>query len=329
MRYDLIILGGDTNGLQLAEAATARGMFVAYVLPAHEVRSEFVGQNHSLLLEIVRGNAEFVTADTVVVRNPAAVAGGNYGRRLTAESIVIANGSHAIRSSAVYFDGKTVLDSDEANACTALPQSAIIVGAGRHGLQLAVRWARLGVTVRLVDATTSDDWQQNHEPELHELRKTARALGVQIVNGCDVITAKADGRGAKVFVTNGWPLKADVAVFAVGRSGCTAGLNLPNIGLFADDRERLWCDEQGGTWTEGVFGFGEVIGFAGERVGQMSAELLLESILDSLSKRAQPAIDFLADETETVIPQPHSIRKNRSRSPFSLTGNHELAAVPR
>src|SRR5207244_613734 len=56
-------------------------------------------------------------------------------------------------------------------------------------------------------------------------------------------------------------IRAQTLLYAVGRQGTTAALNLLNAGLAVDDRERLHVDEHFRTKAEHIYAIGDVIGF--------------------------------------------------------------------
>jgi NAD(P) transhydrogenase len=205
---------------------------------------------------VVQGLASLRGPGEVYIEGP----GG--GGVVAAGVIVIATGSTPARTAAVEVDGRTVVDTDAVLDLAAAPRSMIIVGAGIVGVEYACIFAALGARVTLVDV----------RPRLlpfvdHEI---AEALGYQMRDAG--ITLRLGEEVASVGVTDGHAvavlrsrkeLRADVLLYAIGRHGNTARLNLSAAGIEADERGRIPVNEDHETRVPGIYAVGDVAGFPG------------------------------------------------------------------
>lgn len=90
-----------------------------------------------------------------------------------------------------------------------------------------------------------------------------RDRNMKLLLGQKVIKVERLASGkASVVVDTGRTIIADMVLFAAGRTGATASLNLAAAGLHADDRGRLKVNpETFETDVPGIFAAGDVIGF--------------------------------------------------------------------
>ena len=81
-------------------------------------------------------------------------------------------------------------------------------------------------------------------------------LGDEVIG----VETRGDNRAA-VGVARGKVFVADVVLVCVGRIGETDRLNLEAVGVGLDERGRVWCDADGGTWASHIKAVGDVVGF--------------------------------------------------------------------
>ena len=217
-----------------------------------EVIHEYLDRNQ---IDLLTGDARFVDPHTVeVCRNGQCV-------KAEAEKILVATGTRPSRPAHIPFDGKTVFDSDELLSLEQIPRSMIAVGAGVIGIEYALMFATLGVEVTVVDGR--ERLLDFCDREIVDtLMFHARSLGMVFRLGEDVVGIdRLQNRAVAVRLESGKRLIAETVLFSVGRVGDTHRLNLPAAGLEADERGRLWCNENHRTWAPHIFGVGDVIGF--------------------------------------------------------------------
>jgi NAD(P) transhydrogenase len=177
---------------------------------------------------------------------------------------VIATGTEVTREEKIPFDGQRICCSDDIINLKRLPRTLTVVGAGVIGLEYASIFAALGVRVTLVDKRhrmlpfVDAEIIDTLAYHLRENRVTLR-FGEE-VSAMDLIT---DSFGDRVLIhlASGKQILTDAALYSVGRTGATSGLNLTAAGVEADSRGRLVVNDHFQTSVPHVYAVGDVIGF--------------------------------------------------------------------
>jgi NAD(P) transhydrogenase len=205
-------------------------------------------------VEVIDGTASFVDAHTLEVAGPRPLS-------LTADSIVIAVGTRPARPPEVDFDDRTVIDSDGLRGLDRIPATMTVVGGGVIGVEYASMAAALGITVTLIDKRRRllDFVDEELVDALHY---HLRGLGLTLRLGEEVngIERRPDGSAITSLVSEK-RIPSDVVLYAAGRQGATADLQLDAAGLEADARGRIAVDAQFRTAQPNIFAAGDVIGF--------------------------------------------------------------------
>jgi NAD(P) transhydrogenase len=226
------------------------------------VRNETDVVRHQLLrndVDLYSGHASFADPHTLVVDDP-----DGHGRQtLSAATVVIATGTTATRDEGIAFDGRRILTSDDAVTLDRLPRTLAVIGAGVIGLEYASMFASLGVRVTLIDKRPRllpfIDAEIMDALAFH-MRHSRMTLWLgEEVSGLDV-DENADGK-VRIHLASGKHIVAEKALYSIGRTGATAGLDLAAAGLSADDRGRLAVDEHYRTAVPHIYAVGDVIGF--------------------------------------------------------------------
>jgi NAD(P) transhydrogenase len=193
---------------------------------------------------------------------------------LSADYFVIATGTRPATPATVPFDNKTIFTSDGLLKLEQLPKTMIIVGGGVIGCEYACMLATLGVKVTLVEGRNEVLGFLDHEIA-EAFQYQMRRMGITLRLGEKVAkieqvppepSAPSGGgyQGAPLVqatLESGKHLKAQTLLYAVGRQGTTAVLQLEKVGLVSDDRERLKVNENYQTTVPNVYAAGDVIGF--------------------------------------------------------------------
>ena len=204
----------------------------------------------------LRGSAKFIDTDVIEVA-------GEEGETFTfkGKRFLLAIGTIPFRPDYVPFDGKTVFDSDEILELSHLPRSMTVIGAGVIGVEYATIFSALDVHVTLVEPRdTMLDFidQELIEDFKHQLRD--RGMVLRFGTGVDKI--KREDSGITVTMEDGRAIRSDMLLFAAGRMGATASLNIDAAGLTADHRGRLKVDPKTfQTEVDHIYAAGDVIGF--------------------------------------------------------------------
>jgi NAD(P) transhydrogenase len=136
-----------------------------------------------------------------------------------------------------------------------------VVGGGVIGLEYAIMFATLGVSVTVVDGRERLLEFCDHEI-IDTLLYHARSLGMIFRLGESVVDVCMPRPGlVAVELESGKRLLGETVLFSVGRSGDTECLRLDRAGLAPDKRGRLGCNEHFQTAVPHIYAVGDVVGF--------------------------------------------------------------------
>lgn len=201
---------------------------------------------------------------------------GRLSRTVGAHHIVIATGSRATEDPHIPFDRHRVFTSDDVPGLDRVPRTLTVVGAGVIGVEYASMFAALGVRVTLIDKhrellpfidaeiTAALAYQLRRNRVI--LRLGEDVTGMEVVRGADG-DGEAGGRnghgGDRVLIqlASGKQIVSQKALYSVGRTGNTAGLELAAAGLRADERGRLAVNKHYQTEVPHIYAVGDVVGF--------------------------------------------------------------------
>jgi len=208
-------------------------------------------------VKTVAGVAYFKDPHTIAVKN-----GAVEDHTFEAAKIVIAVGTAPFRPKHIPFNGTSVYDSDDIAIDPKVPRSLTVVGAGVIGIEYATIFSALDVPVTLIEPRENflDFIDREIIDEfVHDLRKR----GIQMRLGAKVETVELDAQGWTIStLSDGRRVRTEMLLYAAGRVGATAQLNLDACGLKADERGRLVVDPKTfQTSVPHIYAAGDVIGF--------------------------------------------------------------------
>ena len=261
----LHLSGHRERGVYGAAYAVKRNITMAdlHFRTGHVVRHEIDVIRHQLTrnrIDVVAGAARFHDAHTLHV----ARADGHGHEQVSAGRIVVAVGTEATRSAEIPFDGQRVLISDDVLDLAEMPRSLTVIGAGVIGIEYATMFATLGVRVTLVDKRDrllpfidreiTDNLAYHMQHNWITLRLGEEVRAVEPID---------EGRGQRVRTTlaSGKQIVTDKALYSIGRTGATGGLNLEAAGLCTDARGRLAVNASFQTSQAHIYAVRDVIGF--------------------------------------------------------------------
>ena len=217
-------------------------------------------------VDVVEGSAAFVSPHEVEVGD----------RRITARRFVIATGTRAAVPPIPGLEEAGYFTHADAFERTGLPESLAVIGGGAIGVELAQAFARLGVSVTVVEMM--DRLLIKEEPELAEkLTTVLRDEGVRVVTGHAVNHVERTGKGIRLTAeppsemagsadgeTAGRSgdtklIEADEILVAVGRRPNTEDLGLETAGV-ETDRGWVTVDDRLRTSQRHIFAAGDVTG---------------------------------------------------------------------
>jgi NAD(P) transhydrogenase len=211
-------------------------------------------------VELVWGSAHFVSPHLLEVVRP------DDAERLTADVFVVATGSRPARPDNVPFDPQSVVCSDTLLRLERLPKTMIVVGGGVIGTEYACMMATLGVKVTLVEGRREvlgfldREITEAFQYHMRRLGTTLR-LGEKVAKIEHITSTALNAPVVQATLESGKTLQAQALLYSIGRQGTTAGLQLENVGLVADDRERLKVNAHYQTEVPHIYAVGDVIGF--------------------------------------------------------------------
>ncbi len=206
-------------------------------------------------VDVIRGMASFSSQNTIKVTGPRG------DSEYKAEYVIIATGAKPSSSPKVPLNGRSIVNSDQLLNMQTLPKTLIVVGGGVIGVEYCCMFAALGVRVTLVERRprllefADQEIVEALSYHLRDARVTMRLNEeVESVEELPDGTVVANLESKK-------RLSGDALLYAVGRQGAVADLNLDAVGIKADARGRIPVNEKYQTTAEHVFAVGDVIGF--------------------------------------------------------------------
>src|ERR1700751_5280193 len=178
-----------------------------------------------------------------------------------ASNIVIAVGTRTAETKKVPINGRTIINSDQILELQNLPKTLIVVGGGVIGVEYTCMFAALGVRVTLIEKRPkllefAD--QEIVEALSYHLRDSR--VTMRLHEEVESVEELADGT-VVANLESKKRLSGDALLYAVGRQGNIADLNLAAAGIEADSRGRVPVDKDFRTKVPHIYAVGDVIGF--------------------------------------------------------------------
>ncbi len=179
----------------------------------------------------------------------------------SADRFILAVGTEPYRPVDVPFDGEAVLDPDDSLDLPRLPRSLCVIGAGVIGIEYATIFSALDVKVTVIDpapALLPFVEQELVDEFVHDVRDRGMTLRLK----AKVARVERLGEGALLHLEDGRQVRAEMVLYAAGRQGATAALDLIAAGIAADARGRLAADKATfQTAQPHIYAVGDIIGF--------------------------------------------------------------------
>jgi dihydrolipoamide dehydrogenase len=263
-----------------------------------EVVDQLVGGVRTLLsgVEVVDGFARLLDDRRVSVESGDQVSHFQFG------ACILATGSRPVELSGLPVDGEHVVDSSGALAFEELPASLAVVGGGYIGLELGTAYAKLGVSVTIVEAL--ERIGTGFDPELvRVVERRLETLGVSVLTGARAQRAEAGVLTVTDASGSERTIDAERVLVAVGRVPNTADLQLENAGLELGPDGRIAVDAQQRTSARRLYAIGDLV--AGPALAHKAAaegRVAAEAIagLPSAMDATVPLIAFTDPELASV-----------------------------
>lgn len=237
------------------------------------MRRAFYDRNY---VQIIEGHARFIDPHTIEVR-----ARHGAHERYEAEHFLIASGSRPYHPPDVDFGHPRVRDSDTVLTLDRTPRSICIYGAGVIGCEYASIFINLDLKVDLVN--TRDRLLAFLDDEITDaLGYHLRNQGVIIRHGEEYAKVEASEDAVVLHTRSGKRIRADVLLWANGRTGNTTDMGLEEIGIAVNHRGQIEVNEHFQTALPHIYAAGDVIGApslasAGYDQGRFAATHIVEA----------------------------------------------------
>ena len=272
------------DGLREAEAFGVTGLSYDFDFKAVTVRKNAVveqlrdgveGLLGHKLITLVRGNASFKDAHTVVVTSPAVMSSEVETSEYTADYIIIATGSVSASLPIPGADLPGILTSREILDLEEVPQRLCVIGGGVIGLEFASVFRSFGSEVTVLeyfkdilprfDSDLSKRLKQSLGKRGIDINTQAQVTSIEEVPA--VISTECGERvekfAYKVFFTRKDKeevVESDKVLMAVGRKANVGSLNLADIGIEFTPRGIVVDDKTMQTNIPHIYAVGDING---------------------------------------------------------------------
>jgi len=180
---------------------------------------------------------------------------------LTAKKVILATGSIPQKLSVPGAEGEGVMTVKEALEISSVPRSAVIIGGGVIGLELAALWFSLGSAVSVVELMAQLIPNEDHEIASF-IEQVFRDDGVHVYTGATVDRIDDSKGGKAVSISKQGEkhrLEAEMVVFAIGHSPLVEGLGLEDAGVRIR-KGRIQTNNRMETNIKGIYCAGDATG---------------------------------------------------------------------
>jgi pyruvate/2-oxoglutarate dehydrogenase complex dihydrolipoamide dehydrogenase (E3) component len=235
----------------------------------HDSRDRF----EKLGVEVFEGSARFVSPHEVAVGET----------RLKARNVVIATGSRPQiplitgLPEVSYFTNETIFDNLKER-----PARMVILGGGPIGCELAQVFARLKVSVTLLQRATRILKREDADAS-DEVRRALEAEGVRVMTGADVQIVTKQGSRTRVWVEvegrDREPVDSEAILVAAGRTPNVEDLDLEKAGV-AYTETGITVDASLRTSQPHIYAAGDIVGsYQFTHVADLHARTIARNIL--------------------------------------------------
>jgi dihydrolipoamide dehydrogenase len=203
-------------------------------------------------VNLVNGFGKLVDKNTVEVTKE-----DGSKEMITADKIILANGSVPIVPPMFPYDGKIVITSDEVLGLTQLPESMLIVGGGVIGCEIGQFLRTLGTEVTIVEM--NEQLLPFEDKDVaKQLQRQFKKDKIKVLTGIGVQTCEVIDNQVVATLSNGKQVKAQYALVAVGRKPNLAGSGVEELGIEMQ-RGKIVVNENLETNVEGIYAIGDLI----------------------------------------------------------------------
>lgn len=250
--YDKIFYGTNYNAKDTCTMADLN--FRVQHVVENEV-GVIQGQLRRNNVTIVHGTGRFIDPHHVRVDSADASA------ELEGEFVIIATGTKPAINPKVPINGRNIINSDQILTMPQIPRTLIVVGGGVIGVEYACMFATLGVRVIIIEKRPRLlEFADTEMVEALTYHMRDQRVTMRLNEEVESVEELPDGKVAANLISKK-RIIADALLYAVGRQGNVASLDLAAAGIECDDRGRIKVNEDYRTSQPHIFAVGDVIGF--------------------------------------------------------------------
>jgi pyruvate/2-oxoglutarate dehydrogenase complex dihydrolipoamide dehydrogenase (E3) component len=305
-----VTLGGGTVGVDFAAVMARKDRVVAQSVAG---LTKWLGGTAGL--ELVRGHARFVAADTVQVGD----------RQLRAPKIYVNVGGRAVLPDWPGIDTVPVLTNTSMMTLDRLPEHLVIVGGSYIGLEFAQVFRRFGSQVTVLEYAPR--LIAREDPEVSAaVQSMLEAEGVRCLLGVRDGRVGADGAAVRVSCTAGGgahELSGSHLLAAVGRRPNTDDLGLAAAGIATDARGFITVNDELRTSVPGVWALGDANGRgAFTHTSYNDHEIVVANLLEGGRRRVSDRVPVYA-----LFTDPPLARAGMTEAEVRASGRKALVAT--
>ncbi len=261
-----------------------------------KIRKSLEGLLQANKIQIFSGKAEFLSPTEIKVV-------GDDNALLETENTIIATGSEPLDIPAFPCDHTRIMNSTSILELTQLPKNLAIIGGGYIGCEFASLYAEFDVNVTILEALPSILSLQGKAVG-EALTAAYKKQGINIQTDVFVEGIDHEGEGVSIKLKGKNPVKADLALVAVGRKVNSAHLGLEKAGVKTGPKGEILVNEKLETNIPGIYAIGDVTGrFLLAHVASHQGIVAASNILGQemqMHYNAVPAVIFTTPEIATV-----------------------------
>lgn len=222
------------------------------VVSKHQDDSEAVQHLRAMGVEVIKARGE--------IEGPGVLSAGE--ARLSWRDLVIATGGKPLPPRIPGIESVPFWTSEHFYSTDEWPASAVVIGGGPVGCEIAQVLIRFGGRVTLVQH--APQLLPREEPEIADVLAAAlRSEGVDVKLGLEVARVESAPGGALVTLADGWSTTVERVIVAIGTRANTDGLGLDRLGIALHARGHLPVDDRCRVVGQSsVWGAGDVTGLA-------------------------------------------------------------------
>ena len=216
-----------------------------------------VDRLNGLYVETLKKAGVIIVEERARLTDPHTITLDPSGRRVQAETILIATGGTPVRPHALP-GGEHAITSNEIFHLPRLPQRLLVVGGGYIAVEFASIMRGLGAEVTLVYRRRPilRGFDMDLRTRLQEAL-AARGIAIVLEDNVARLDRRTDG-SLDVLLESGAQLVVDEALFAIGRRPNTAGLGLEQVGVECAEDGAIIVDDYSRTNIESIWAVGDV-----------------------------------------------------------------------